>query len=179
MKKMIAAFAVATATPVAFIASAPAVMAEDEEEGYQVPAPPEGMGQIVFYRTGGLGGAALGCAVFNAGEEDKLSSLGSGRYFVLHSEPGERSFTVKSLETDDVLTLEVEEDETQFVRCKIKSGFFSGRANISPSSLREMNRRYRNPKLVDDDDMSEAVRMINYPELFTEETVPEEEAPAN
>ncbi|WP_299193409.1 DUF2846 domain-containing protein [uncultured Erythrobacter sp.] len=168
MKKLIAAFAIATATPIAFVASAPVAMA-DEEEGFQVPTPPEGMGQIVFYRTGGLSGAALGCAVFNAGEEEKLSSLGSGRYFVLVSEPGERNFAVKSLETDDALTLEVEEGETQFVRCKIKSGFFSGRANIAPSSLREMNRRYRNPKLVDADDMSEAVRMTNYPETTVDE----------
>ena len=162
MKRIFASLALAVAAPAAMVAVAPAVAAQDSEEGYQIPTPPEGMGQIIFYRTGGLGGAALGCGVFNAGEEEKLSSLGSGRYFVLHSEPGERNFTVKSLETKDALTLEVEEGETQFVRCKIKTGFFSGRANISPSSEKEFRRKYKKPKLVDDDDMIETVRVMNY-----------------
>ncbi len=169
MKKMFAALAIATAAPVAIVASAPAVQARDDDRpAYEIPTPPEGKGQIIFYRTGGLGGAALGCAVFNAGEEDKLSSLGSGRYFVLVSDPGERNFTVKSLETKDQLTLEVEEEETQFVRCKIKSGFFSGRANIAPSSESEFRKRYKKPKLVDSDDMSDAVRAMNYEEEETE-----------
>lgn len=121
------------------------------------------MGQVVFYRTGGLSGAALGCAVFDVGATDKLSSLGAGRYFMLVSEPGPRSFTVKSLETKDALTLEIEPDETQFVRCKIKSGFMSGRADIAPSTEAEFRSKYKNPKLVDADDMAEAVKMTNYP----------------
>lgn len=102
--------------------------------------------------------------MFDVGAEDKLSSLGAGRYFVLVSEPGPRSFTVKSLETKDALTLEIEPDETQFVRCKIKSGFMSGRADIAPSTENEFRSKYKNPKLVDGDDMSEAVRATNYPQ---------------
>lgn len=163
MKKLLAGLALAAATPVAMVALAPAAVAlDDHGEGFQLPAPAEGMGQIVFYRTGGLSGAALGCAVFDIGSEDKLSSLGAGRYFVLSAEPGERTFKVNSLESKDELTLEVEEGETQYVRCKIKAGFMSGRANIAPSSEREFNDKYKNPKLVDADDMSDAVRMTNY-----------------
>lgn len=163
MKKFLAVLAIAAAAPAVFVATAPAAVAmQADEGGFQLPTPPEGMGQVVFYRTGGLSGAALGCAIFDNGNPDKLSSLGGGRYFVLNSQPGERSFKVNSLETDDQLTLEVEEGETQFVRCRIKAGFLSGRANIAPSSEREFRDKYKDPKLVDADDMSEEVRAMNY-----------------
>ncbi len=94
MKKLLAALAVAVAAPLAMTAAAPAALAQDKAEGeLKIPTPPPGKGQVLFYRTGGLSGAALGCAVFDVGAEDKLSSLGSGRYFVLVSDPGPRSFT--------------------------------------------------------------------------------------
>lgn len=162
MKKILAALAFAAAAPAAMMAAAPAAMAETESE-FVIPTPPAGKGQVIFYRTGGLSGAALGCAVFDVGATDKLSSLGSGRYFVLVSDPGPRSFTVKSLETKDAMALEIEEGETQFVRCKIKSGFMSGRADIAPSNEGEFRGKYKNPKLVDAEDMSEAVKANNYP----------------
>jgi len=164
MKKLLTAMALGIAAPMAIVATAPAVAAKkDEAPSYEIPTPPEGMGQVIFYRTGGLGGAALGCAVFDAdGGEDKLSSLGAGRFFVLQSKPGERNFKVKSLEAKDTLTLEVEEEETQFVRCKIKSGFLSGRANIAPSSEKEFRKKYKKAKLVDADDMAQDVAMMNY-----------------
>lgn len=164
MKKTLTALALAAAAPLVTTATAPAAVAEEKEDAALViPAPPEGKGQVLFYRTGGLSGAALGCAVFDVGAEDKLSSLGSGKYFILVSEPGPRSFTVKSLETKDALTLEIEEGETQFVRCKIKTGFMSGRADIGPSTETEFRAKHKNPKLVDAEDMSEAVRATNYP----------------
>jgi hypothetical protein len=164
MKKMLTALALVAAAPVVMIAAAPAALAEEMAEGELViPTPPEGKGQVVFYRTGGLSGAALGCAVFDVGVADKLSSLGAGKYFILVSEPGPRSFTVKSLETKDALKLEIEPDETQFVRCKIKTGFMSGRADIAPSTEAEFREKHKNPKLVDAEDMSEAVKATNYP----------------
>lgn len=165
MKKFLTALAIAAAAPVAMTASAPAALAQDKDADASVtiPAPPPGKGQVLFYRTGGFSGAALGCAVFDVGAEDKLSSLGSGKYFILVSEPGPRSFTAKSLETKDAITLEIEEDETLFVRCKIKSGFMSGRADIAPSTESEFREKHKNPKLVDAEDMSEAVRLSNYP----------------
>ena len=161
MNKLMLTISVALAAPLAVAAPAAHAMAEEQEDQFEVPTPPEGQGQIIFYRTGGIAGAALGCAVFD--DEEKLSSLGAGRYFRLVTSPGERSFRVKSLEAKDVLTLEVEPDETQFVRCKIKAGFLSGRANIAPSSEKEFRKRYKKPKLVDADDMSEAVQATNYP----------------
>ncbi len=163
MKKYLVALAVAAAAPVALVASAPAALAQAEGE-FKIPTPPEGKGQVIFYRTGGISGAALGCAVFDVGAEDKLSSLGAGKYFVLVSDPGPRSFTVKSLETKDAMTLEIEEGETQFVRCKIKSGFMSGRADIAPSNETEFRSKYKTAKLVDAEDMSAEVKAANYPE---------------
>lgn len=167
MKTFFAAFAIAAAVPLAMTASAPAAMAQEDKAAdteLKIPTPPPGKGQVLFYRTGGLSGAALGCAVFDVGAEDKLSSLGAGKYFVLVSEPGPRSFTVKSLETKDAMALEIEPDETQFVRCKIKSGFLSGRADIAPSTEAEFRKRHKNPKLVDPEDMSDAVKAMNYPQ---------------
>jgi hypothetical protein len=167
MKTFFAALAIAAAVPMAMTASAPAAMAQEDKTAdteLKIPTPPPGKGQVLFYRTGGLSGAALGCAVFDVGAEDKLSSLGSGKYFVLVSEPGPRSFTVKSLETKDAMALEIEPDETQFVRCKIKSGFLSGRADIAPSTEAEFRKRHKNPKLVDAEDMSDAVKAMNYPQ---------------
>lgn len=163
MKKYLVALAVAAAAPVAMVASAPAALAQAEGE-FKIPTPPAGKGQVIFYRTGGISGAALGCAVFDVGAEDKLSSLGAGKYFVLVSDPGPRSFTVKSLETKDAMTLEIEEGETQFVRCKIKSGFMSGRADIAPSNESEFRSKYKTAKLVDAEDMSAEVKAANYPE---------------
>lgn len=166
MKKLIAAAVLAAAAPLAMTGAAPAALAQAEAEvegELTIPTPPPGKGQVLFYRTGGLSGAALGCAVFDVGAADKLSSLGAGKYFILVSDPGPRSFTVKSLETKDALTLEIEEGETQFVRCKIKTGFMSGRADIGPSTETEFRTKHKNPKLVDAEDMSEAVKATNYP----------------
>ncbi|MDN3644923.1 hypothetical protein QWY75_01740 [Pontixanthobacter aestiaquae] len=169
MKKIFTALAMAGSAPVAMTAAAPAVVAQDKAtDGFEIPTPPEGKGQIIFYRTGGLSGAAIGCGVFEAEGTEKLSSLGSGRYFVLVSEPGERSFKAKSIESKDILTLEVEPDETQFVRCKIKMGFLSGRPNISPSSEKEFRKKYKNAKLVDSDDMSDDIRAMNYDDTTAE-----------
>jgi hypothetical protein len=164
---MFVAFAAAVVTPVAAVISAPAVLAQGEVNGqFKIPTPPEGKGQILFYRTGALTGATTGCAVFDARSAEKLSSLGNGRYFVLVSEPGPRSFSVKSIGDKDALALEIEPDETQFVRCQMKSGLLL-RADIAPSSESEFRNKYKKPKLVDADDMSDAVRASNYPEAKT------------
>ncbi|MXO58591.1 DUF2846 domain-containing protein [Altererythrobacter salegens] len=122
--------------------------AEDAAQ-VQIPAPPPGKGQVVFYRTGTLMGAAMGCAVNENGA--KISSLGSGRYFVLVTEPGRHEYSVKS-EAKDVLALEVEADETQYAMCRIKMGIMSGRPDLRPSTEAEFIKSSTD-RLVDDDDM--------------------------
>lgn len=112
-----------------------------------IPAPPAGKGQIVFYRAGGAG-MAVGCSVNEKGQ--KVSSLGSGRYFIMVTEPGRHEFSVKS-ESKDTLALEVEADETQYAACKIKMGIMIGRPDIRPSTEAEF--RAKKLKMVDADDM--------------------------
>ena len=149
-------FAAMLAAPVALAVSVPA-LADQTPEGSAItlPDPPEGMGQVVFFRTGSMVGMAMGCQV-NEGEgepsEAKLSSLGSGRYFVLQAEAGTQEFWVRN-EKRDELTLLIEEGETQFVRCNIKAGFMSGRPDIRPSDGETFAERSDGLKLVDDDDM--------------------------
>jgi hypothetical protein len=46
-----------------------------------VPAPPPGMGQVVFFRPGRLSWAAIGCTVREDGH--RLSGLGAGRWFAM------------------------------------------------------------------------------------------------
>lgn len=114
-----------------------------------IPAPPAGKGQIVFYRTGTIMGAAMGCAVNENGQ--KISSLGSGKYFILVTTPGKHEYTVKS-EAKDVLALEVESDETQYAMCRIKMGIMAGRPDLRPSTEAEFKASHTD-RLVDAEDM--------------------------
>lgn len=139
------AFAKEKEAPAAEVEEAGSVLAAD----MVIPAPPPGKGQILFYRKGGFAGAAVACSVHENGQ--KVSSLGGGKYFIMVTDPGKHEFTVKT-EAKDVLTLEVEADETQFVQCKIKMGFMVGRPDIRPSTEAEF-RGMKKFKLVDDDDM--------------------------
>lgn len=97
------------------------------------PAPAE-QGQIIFYRTGSMFGAALGCTVHEGeGAADvELARLGSGKYYVVNAAPGKHQYYTKG-EAKDRLNMEIEAGETYFVRCNIGMGVMSGRANLSPS----------------------------------------------
>ncbi|MEO5705791.1 MAG: hypothetical protein ABIT10_02840 [Alteraurantiacibacter sp.] len=152
---------IATVASLAMLLASPSVAQEAPADhtpaGSEVtiPAPPTGMGQVVFYRTGSMMGMAMGCQV-NEGEgtpdEAKLSSLGNGKYFIYQTTPGSHDFWVRN-ERRDALTLLVEDGETQFVRCKIKMGLMSGRPDIRPSDTVEFVEGSGSVSLVDDDDM--------------------------
>jgi hypothetical protein len=134
-------------------AASPAAAGEKEDAAnIQLPAPPPGKGQVVFFRKGGLSGSAVACSVHENGA--KVSSLGGGRYFVMATEPGRHEFSVKT-EATDVLALEVEADETQFASCKIKMGMMVGRPDIKPATEQEF-RAAKSLKMVDADDMGPA-----------------------
>ena len=145
IRKVFAASAVAVA-----LSSAPALAADkvDAAAPIAIPAPPEGKGQVVFFRPGGMG-VALGCSVNEKGQ--KVSSLGAGRYFVMVAEPGRHEFTVKS-EAKDTLALEVESGETQYALCRIKMGIMVGRPDLAPSTEAEFQ-QHKKLKVVDADDM--------------------------
>ena len=116
-----------------------------------IAAPPAGKGQIVFFRPNAMG-MAIACTVKEG--ETKISSLGNGKYFILVTEPGTHNYSVHT-ESTDALTLLVEPDETQFVRCKMKMGIIAGRPDISPATGADFAEKSEKLKLVDDDDMGE------------------------
>lgn len=94
-----------------------------------IATPPSGKGQVIFYRTGGFIGAAISC---NVREDGKLvGGLSGGKYFVSVFEPGKHVLTTKS-EAKDTLNMEIESNETYYVRCTIGAGVMAGRPNLSP-----------------------------------------------
>lgn len=95
-----------------------------------IPAPPAGMGQVVFFREKKFAGSAVRFKVRENGEE--LGKLGSGIYFVHATQPGVHEYVVHS-EAEDVLTLEVEDGETYYVQGSITMGLMVGRPNLSPT----------------------------------------------
>lgn len=96
----------------------------------KIGAPPAGMAQIVFWRPGTIIGGALGCTVREGTVE--VARLGAGKYWVHVTEPGKHKYSSRG-ESTDTLNLELEPDETYFVRCSIGGGVMVGGAQISPS----------------------------------------------
>ena len=94
----------------------------------------------------------IGCSVKENGQ--KISSLGSGRYFVMVAEPGIRTYEVSS-EAKDTLVLELKPDETKFASCKIGMEIFVGRPKIDISTEAEF-RKAKSLRMVDADDMGPA-----------------------
>ena len=95
-----------------------------------IGAPPEGKGQIVFFRDKKFTGAAIRYKVREGATE--LGKLSNGSYFVHVAEPGAHEYTVHS-EAKDILNLEVEAGETYYVIGGITMGILAGRPNLSPS----------------------------------------------
>lgn len=124
---------------------------EEVRNTIQLPKPPSGKSQVVWFRKGGVG-PIVGCSVKE--NKEKISSLGTGRYFIMVTEPGPHTFEVAS-EATDTLTLELKPDETKFASCKIAMGLFIGRPKIDASTEEEF-RKVKSLKMVDADDMGPA-----------------------
>lgn len=127
------------------IAAAPADKAPAAQEkkaeakakaGALVPPPPAGKGQVVFYRNS-MTGALISCRVHENGKV--VNRLPPRKYFVFTAAPGAHEFTVKS-EATDKIRVEVEDGETQYVRCAIGMGIGLGRPNLSPQSREDFNK---------------------------------------
>lgn len=124
----------------AALLAAPAQSAETakpKKTAAAVPAPPAGMGQVVFYRSSMMG-ALISCRVRENGAV--VNKLPPGKYFIHQTTPGIHEYAVKS-EAKDVLRIEVEEGETQYVRCAINAGIGVGRPNLSPQSREDFDKR--------------------------------------
>lgn len=134
---------VISSTPTAALAAK-----EEVQNTIRIPKPPEGKAQVVWFRKGGIG-PIIGCSVKE--NEQKISSLGAGRYFIMVTEPGTRTYKVAS-EATDTLVLELKPNETKFASCKIKMGIFVGRPDIDLSTEQEF-RKAKSFKMVDADDM--------------------------
>jgi hypothetical protein len=107
-----------------------AAKSNDAKVAITLPTPKAGKGQIVFFRPGGMG-SAIKCTVRENGK--MVGRVGAKRYYVIDAEPGVHTFTAKS-EATDTVTVQVEPDETAFVKCKIAMGMMVGRPNLSPAT---------------------------------------------
>ncbi|HVK52702.1 MAG TPA: DUF2846 domain-containing protein, partial [Pseudoxanthomonas sp.] len=109
--------------------AAPAAATAPAAKG-ALTAPPEGKGQIVFFREKKFTGSMISFKVREGKTE--LGKLSNGTYFVLPVDPGAHQYVVHS-EAKDVLNLEVEAGETYYVASGITMGFMAGHPNLTPS----------------------------------------------
>lgn len=89
-------------------------------------APPadEATGAIIIYRGDSIMGAAVGCPVRYDGTE--VVELGRGRKAMLIVEPGRYILGNKTSSVE----VNVAAGETRYVRCMVKSGMLTGRADL-------------------------------------------------
>lgn len=85
---------------------------------------PSDGGKIVIYRDRAVMGAAVGCPVRYRQRE--LVELGRGRFAEWDVAPGRYILTNKTASVE----VTVAAGETRYVRCQIKTGFMSGRADL-------------------------------------------------
>lgn len=81
-------------------------------------------GKIIIYRGGGIVGAAVACPVRYEGKE--IVELGRGKFAEWNVAPGRYILTNKTASVE----VHVDPGETRYVRCQIKTGFMSGRADL-------------------------------------------------
>ncbi len=93
-----------------------------------ISAPPEGKGQIVFFRPSRFVGAALSFTVREG--ETEHGRLPNARYFVHVAEPGIHEYEIGR---NDTMRMEVEPGETYYVMQNTQMGIVAGRAVLSPS----------------------------------------------
>lgn len=118
-----------------------------------VPAPPAGKGQVVFWRPSAMG-MAIRCTIRENGK--MIGRVGNGKYMILTAEPGPHKYTTKTEATDE-LNLEVEPDETTYVKCKIAAGIMAGRPNLSPSNKAEFDAKSAKLEMQDMSKLAEQI----------------------
>ncbi|HMI40127.1 MAG TPA: DUF2846 domain-containing protein [Sphingomicrobium sp.] len=126
MRKLMFVLAAATA-----LTAVPAIAGDTAKVPVTISAPAAGQGQVVFFRPGKFVGSAIRCTVREDGK--MLGRAGNGHYFVVSAAPGAHRYTTKT-EATDTLNVEVEPDETTYVKCSIGMGVMAGRPNLSPAT---------------------------------------------
>jgi hypothetical protein len=134
-----AAFAPAVAQPAApaepAAAAEPAATAQPAEPaqpaaGGRVAPPPAGKGQVVFFRPSKFPGAAVSFSIHEG--DAGVAKLGNGSYAVVVAEPGPHAYTSES-ESKDILNVEVDAGETQYVSQTLGMGVVMYRPHLTPS----------------------------------------------
>ncbi|MBO9380421.1 hypothetical protein GG804_27025 [Sphingomonas histidinilytica] len=100
-----------------------AMVPEAPVEGSAASAPSP-TGKIIIYRPSSIMGAAIACPVRYKGRE--LVELGRGKYAEWEVPPGQYILTNKTASVQAI----VQPGETAYVRCQIKTGFMTGRADL-------------------------------------------------
>ena len=89
-----------------------------------IQANPSDAGKIVIYRPSSIMGAGVACPVRYQGKE--LVELGRGKFAEWPVAAGRYILTNKTASVE----VSVSPGETRYVRCQIKTGFMSGRADF-------------------------------------------------
>jgi hypothetical protein len=112
-----------------------------------LPTPAPGKGQVVFYRPSSMG-FAIKCTVRENGA--MVGRVGAGKYYVIEVEPGLHNFTAKT-ESTDTVAVQVEPDETSYVKCGISMGIMVGRPNLSPGTEEDFQKSAAKMKPMESD----------------------------
>jgi hypothetical protein len=121
-------------------------VASDVVGAIDIPPPPAGKGEVVFFRDKSLLGAGQWFKVRENGKA--LGKLTNGAYFVQVTDPGLHTYTAtEEPELKDRLKLEVDRGETYFVRGTLTKGVVVGAADLTPSNRVTFDRYSRRLKL--------------------------------
>lgn len=118
-----------------------------------LPTPAPGKGQIVIFRPSSMG-FAIKCTVREDGA--MIGRVGAGKYYVVEVEPGLHNLTAKTEKTDTV-AVQVEADETSYVKCGISMGIMVGRPNLSPSTEEEFQKSAKKMKPMEGDKIAKEI----------------------
>ncbi len=118
-----------------------------------LPKPAPGKGQIVIFRPSSMG-FAIKCTVRENGA--MIGRVGAGRYYVVETDPGLHHLTAKTEKTDTV-AVQVEPDETSYVKCGISMGIMVGRPNLSPSTEEEFQKSAAKMKPMESDKIAKEI----------------------
>jgi len=102
-----------------------------------ISAPPEGKGQVVFFRPSNFVGMAVSFSVHEGTKG--VAKLGNGSYAVLAADPGPHAYSIQ-FEATDTLNMEVEAGETYYVKQTIGMGVVAARPHLTPSSQAEFEK---------------------------------------
>lgn len=117
--------------------SPPAPPASTPAAANLIGPPPEGKGQVVFFRPPNFVGMAVSFSVHEGAKG--VAKLGNGTYAVLPADPGPHSYSIQ-FEATDTLNMEVDAGETYYVKQTIGVGVVAARPHLTPSSQGEFDK---------------------------------------